>query len=222
MMGAGAQIFEMPSPTTWKMENGEWRWYVSRRRRRAATAFGKMKMGERGAADSKGEAPGGIEHPNLNALLNQVSIDRTSIEFTPDAGIQTATITNGLPGPMDLAVDPHAAKDQRPDCKDRQGASEWGRRRLFKLSARRHHPHLRRGRDKPPRHLNKIFSDYGEHRRRGGRVKKGGAGSPLFYYYRLLVSYRAIRRNLLQRQIPPGLARTSNPTMLTSGITPAR
>jgi hypothetical protein len=106
MYGAGAQIFDMPTPITWKLENGEWRWYVSEEAR-TMTPFGKMNLGDKGATDTKGEAPGGIEHPDLNALLNQLSIDRTSIELTADAASQTATITNGLPGPLDLVVDPH-------------------------------------------------------------------------------------------------------------------
>jgi hypothetical protein len=111
MPGAGAQVFDMPSPTEWKIENGEWRWYISEEAK-AATPFGNMKMGEHGTLDNtldnKGAAPGGIANPDLRALEGQLSIDRTSVEFTADSPDQTLTITNGLPGPIDLRVDPHA------------------------------------------------------------------------------------------------------------------
>ncbi len=108
MFGAGAQIFDMPTPTTWKIENGEWRWYVAEEAK-SATPFGKMKTGAGGTLEGqKGEAPGGIEHPDLGALQGQLSVDRTSVIFSLDAPDQTVTITNGLPGPTELRVDPHA------------------------------------------------------------------------------------------------------------------
>jgi hypothetical protein len=111
MMGAGAQIFEMPTPTTWKIENGQWCWYISEEARNA-TPFGPMKHAADApgapALDTKGQAPGGPEHPDLGALQGQISIDTTSVDLTRHKRDQQVTIKNGLPGPIDLEVGPHA------------------------------------------------------------------------------------------------------------------
>lgn len=111
MMGAGVQTFEMATPTTWKLENGKWRWYISAETR-GMTPFGKMNGGTPGGAaalDTKGAAPGGIEHPDVSALQGQISIDTTTVELTRHKRDQSVTIRNGLPGPLDLRMDPHAA-----------------------------------------------------------------------------------------------------------------
>jgi len=105
--GAGAQIFETPTPTEWKLENGEWRWYISEEAK-AASPFGRLKTTAGGAIDNKGQAPGGIEHPNLGALEEQIAIDSTAVEFSAEKPEGTVTISNGLPGPITLRIDPHA------------------------------------------------------------------------------------------------------------------
>lgn len=107
MPGAGAQIIELAPPTYWKMENGEWRWYIPRELK-DATPFGKMALKEDGSGfDMKGAAPGGIEKPDVGALQGQVSIDQHSVELSAAAPDSVITISNGLPGPTDLRVDPH-------------------------------------------------------------------------------------------------------------------
>jgi hypothetical protein len=109
-MGAGAQIFEMPTPTYWKVDGGEWRWYVPEEIK-SATPFGSMKLDKDGNAtlDSmQGKAPGSIQAPDFAAMQNQISIDRTELKFTSANKTQTVTISNQLPGPVDLRIDPHA------------------------------------------------------------------------------------------------------------------
>jgi hypothetical protein len=104
MPGAGAQVFEMPSPTHWKLENGLWCWYIPPEAK-VTTPFGKLQIAEGSAGqtpDPKGKAP------DLAALVGQVSINRTSVDFGAGRDEQSVTITNGLPGPLDLRVDPHA------------------------------------------------------------------------------------------------------------------
>ena len=107
MMGAGAQIFEMASPTNWKIENGLWCLYLPEEVRNG-TPFGKMKNGSSasGLADfmnGKGRAP------EVAALMGQVSIDKTAVGLTRAKPEQSAIIQNGLPGPLDLRLDPHVA-----------------------------------------------------------------------------------------------------------------
>ncbi len=109
MPGAGAQTVDFPTPTEWKLENGEWRWYISQETR-VTTPFGKVHTSGSGSAtaspDVKGAAPGGIDNPNFAALQNQVSISKTSVNLS-QSGEDSVSITNGLPGPIDLRLDPH-------------------------------------------------------------------------------------------------------------------
>ncbi|HXJ43262.1 MAG TPA: hypothetical protein VNH18_28535 [Bryobacteraceae bacterium] len=108
MPGAGAQIFDMPTPTYWKVENGSWSWYIPDEVR-TATPFGKMQNNPSFGAgmDMKGAAPGGVENPDVGALVNKITIDRISIALSAKEPEQAITITNGLPGPINLSIDPH-------------------------------------------------------------------------------------------------------------------
>ena len=110
MPGAGAQIFEMPTPTTWKLESGEWRWYIAPEAK-IMTPFGKINTAGAspggGTLDTKGAAPGGIADPNLGALQGEISISETSVELTRHKRDEQLTLRNGLPGPLDLRIDPH-------------------------------------------------------------------------------------------------------------------
>ena len=106
MPGAGAQIFEMPTPTTWKLENGLWCWYISAEAK-VTTPFGKINTSggaAPGSMDTRGAAPGGIENPNLGALQGQISIDTTAVELTPKGPDRQVRIKNGLPGSIELKV----------------------------------------------------------------------------------------------------------------------
>ncbi len=106
MPGAGGQLFDMPTPTYWILENGAWCWYIPEEVK-AATPFGQMKNGANaaGGMDMKGAAPGGIDNPNVGSLVDQISIDKRSVTLTAKAPEQSVTITNGLPGPLDLTLD---------------------------------------------------------------------------------------------------------------------
>ena len=110
MPGAGAQIFDVPSATYWKLENGAWNWYIPAETK-GLTPFGKMQpnsaAGTGTGMDMKGAAPGSLTSPDFAALLNQVHIDKSSITLTAQVPVQLVTIENGLPGPITLALDPH-------------------------------------------------------------------------------------------------------------------
>jgi hypothetical protein len=108
MPGAGAQTLEISPPSYWKMENGEWRWYIPEELK-AATPFGKMRTGDSaaGEANTKGQAPGTIDNPDIKALLGQVTIDKDAVELGAETPDKAVTITNGTPGPVELHMDPH-------------------------------------------------------------------------------------------------------------------
>jgi hypothetical protein len=108
MPGAGGQVFDMPTPTYWKLENGAWCWYIPEDVK-VATPFGKMR-GDAASApklDMKGAAPGGIDNPDVGSLLNQITIDKLAVKLTHEEPQQQVTISNNLPGPLDLQVDAH-------------------------------------------------------------------------------------------------------------------
>jgi len=104
-----AQVFDFASPTYWKLENGQWCWYIPAETK-MATPFGTINTGTLGGArklDTTGQAPGTIEAPDFAALRAKVTIDRESVQLDAKGPDQAVTITNGLPGPLDLMVDPH-------------------------------------------------------------------------------------------------------------------
>jgi len=105
MMGVGAQIFDMPTPTYWKLENGQWSWYLPEEVKHA-TPFGKMNTNQE--AGAKSELDGKGKAPEFGALVNQVTIDKTTVNLTAETPDDTVVIQNGLPGPLTLRLDPHA------------------------------------------------------------------------------------------------------------------
>lgn len=105
MPGAGGQLFDMPTPTYWILENGAWCWYIPEEVK-AATPFGQMKnTATGGGLDMKGAAPGGIDNPNVGSLVSQITIDKLSVRLSGQEREQSVTITNGLPGPVNLSLD---------------------------------------------------------------------------------------------------------------------
>lgn len=97
----GAVQFEIPIVSLWKIEEGKWVWY-----REPVTAvqtpFGTIHPTQPGAPSSQPAAA--VRVPNLADLQNAVKIDRNSISLTEDAPLQTVTVTNGLPGAVDLEL----------------------------------------------------------------------------------------------------------------------
>jgi hypothetical protein len=108
MPGAGAQLFDMPTPTYWKLENGAWCWYIPEEIKNA-TPFGKVQTNQNAGTglDMKGAAPGGIETPDIGALVGKISIDRLSVTLSAGKPEGVVTITNSLPGPIEVALDSH-------------------------------------------------------------------------------------------------------------------
>ena len=104
MMGAGAQIFEMASPTNWKIENGLWCLYLPEEVRNG-TPFGKMQKTEAAGVAAEGGEKG--RAPEFGAMVGQVTINKTSLELTAEMPDQAVVIDNALPGPLTLRVDPH-------------------------------------------------------------------------------------------------------------------
>jgi hypothetical protein len=95
----GVLDFEMPAVTSWKLENGQWVWYIDRGMS-TQSPFGKIDRPTpgRGATDPP---PRGVD---LATIMNQVTIDRTSVTLNASNPVQTLTVSNDLQGSLSLEV----------------------------------------------------------------------------------------------------------------------
>jgi len=93
---------KVPTPSTWKIENGKWVWYVDQ------SQFGLSPLGLK-------PAPGAADHPAparpaLPAVMPPVDqfyaafkADKDSVTLQP-GGTEQVVISNGSPGPMTVRV----------------------------------------------------------------------------------------------------------------------
>src|SRR5438876_5075534 len=76
MPGFTDKPMTVPSPSTWKIENGQWVWYVDQKLGRE-TPFGRMKPAE--GAPSAGSVPSLASGPDIQALWKSVRADKQSV-----------------------------------------------------------------------------------------------------------------------------------------------
>jgi hypothetical protein len=94
------QTFEMPMTTSWKVENGQWVWYIDRELS-SQTPFGRIDRST-DAAKSPGDRP--RAKIDIATLMNQVTLDNTSVILNASNPVQTITVSNNLPGAIDLEL----------------------------------------------------------------------------------------------------------------------
>jgi hypothetical protein len=95
--GFGFLDFDAPATTLWKVENGEWMYYIDQSAT-LDTPFGPVK-------EQKGNGPPPPRKlPDLSSFQNLVKLDRTAVELAPDGPAQTVTVSNDLPGGVDLEL----------------------------------------------------------------------------------------------------------------------
>jgi hypothetical protein len=93
----------VPAPSTWKIENGLWYWYVDQKLG-YNTPFGRMKPAE-GAATGGG-LPSMASAPDIQSLWKSVQADKSSVELS--AGKESSgevTISSKMPGAVTLRLD---------------------------------------------------------------------------------------------------------------------
>ncbi len=106
MPGFSDKPLKIPSPSTWKLVDGKWYWYVDQDAIRQSP-FGKMTPG---AMPASGPVPSPSAIPKNPAfVMNQVKADKQALELAPGASAQV-TIANAAPGPMTLSVDTPAPR----------------------------------------------------------------------------------------------------------------
>jgi hypothetical protein len=92
---------EAPVASLWKVENGQWVWFVDQAAG-AQTPFGTFKPSPDDGALPPSIVPGTV--PDASTLQRSVTIDKVAITVSRDTSPQTATISNQLPGPVDLEI----------------------------------------------------------------------------------------------------------------------
>jgi hypothetical protein len=99
--GFGFVDFDTPSTTLWKLENGQWMYYVDQAAA-LQTPFGAV----RDKSGNGGNAPASLASKiaDLSSIQSLVKIDRDAVDLTPDEPVQTVTVSNDLPGAVDLEL----------------------------------------------------------------------------------------------------------------------
>jgi hypothetical protein len=106
MIGVGRMPLEVNNLTLWKIEHGQWVWYVDAQAP-VDTPFGKSQA-------ARGSAPPGAPpdlatlakgSPDAGSLTGQVEIDRTSVILTADKPASTVIISNHMPGYVGVSVE---------------------------------------------------------------------------------------------------------------------
>ena len=97
---AGRVPVKIPLTTLWKVENGEWFWYVEPRPAGFDTPFGKMTPGKEG-----GRSPFPTKMPDAATILKQVKVDRTEVRLSSFEPASTeVTVSNAMPGSIGLSL----------------------------------------------------------------------------------------------------------------------
>ena len=88
---------KVPIPSTWKLVEGKWYWYVNPESMRDSP-FGKMTAGKGPAAPSLPVIPA-----NADFLMTQVQLNKRSVTLKPGES-DTVMIANGAPGVMNISL----------------------------------------------------------------------------------------------------------------------
>jgi len=101
--GFGDDPVMAPVPSTWKVENGQWYWYVDQKAGRE-TPFGVMKPQE--GAPSSGSFPSLASAPSIEMLQKSVQADKNAVQLSAkEPSSDLVTISNKMPGNIWLQVD---------------------------------------------------------------------------------------------------------------------
>jgi len=105
VMGSGMVPIDLPTTGSWKIEEGQWVWYVDR------TAVGKTPFGEIKPAAGAQEQPASaadiaakIKSFDVASIRGGVTLDRSTVDLNADQPVQEATISNGMPGAVELKL----------------------------------------------------------------------------------------------------------------------
>jgi len=101
MPGFGG-VLKVPTPSYWKIENGQWYWYVDKPGAEEESPFGgPMKAGPGAGANALPPIPDGRQV--LNSLSSRIKLDKRAIHLKPGATDQV-TISNTAEGALSISI----------------------------------------------------------------------------------------------------------------------
>jgi len=105
--GFQGKTVKLLTPFNWKLENGQWMWYMPKEGM-MMTPFGKMTLAPREGDTSAPAPPGALPTPppipaSVDQFFALVKADRTELSLKR-GGVEKVTITNGTPGVMFLDI----------------------------------------------------------------------------------------------------------------------
>ncbi|HWQ56320.1 MAG TPA: hypothetical protein VN442_21715 [Bryobacteraceae bacterium] len=93
----------VPTPSRWKVENGQWVWYIDKDSI-GQTPFGKMKAGTV-PATGDGKLPALPSEADAIRMVQQVKVDKTAVALKLNApSSDQVTVTNPLSGPVTVSI----------------------------------------------------------------------------------------------------------------------
>jgi hypothetical protein len=105
MPGFADHPMKVPTPSTWKVENGKWYWYVDQDALRN-TPWGRMTPGafpEKGAPAPPPSLPS--IPTSADFVFKQIQVDKNSVRLKAGESAEV-TISNAAPGPMPVSLSP--------------------------------------------------------------------------------------------------------------------
>jgi hypothetical protein len=115
MPGFGG-AFKVPTPSTWKLENGKWYWYVDQSAP-LDTPFGRMKISTPPADGKPAQAsapPPVTSLESADFAFNKIKVDRQSLALKAGESGQL-TLSNTAPGAMTIACVKTQGLEVTPD-----------------------------------------------------------------------------------------------------------
>lgn len=102
-MGPEQKVIKMAVPTDWKLEGGQWCYYLPTAADGIDTPFGKMHFGA-GASGAPGAAPvKPVKPAEIAAMAKKITYSKRGFALPNDAGGKDeVVITNGMPGVIGL------------------------------------------------------------------------------------------------------------------------
>lgn len=102
MVGFANKPMKMPLLSFWKIENGQWCWYLDLDKM-SITPFGKMGTSPGPATNAP--PPDLSRGPDVNAVIRQVTADKTAVVFKRgEESSSQVTITNSMPGTVSVML----------------------------------------------------------------------------------------------------------------------
>lgn len=117
MPGFRSTEARVPLTTLWKLDQGQWWWYVEPGRGRQ-TPFGEMKPGP--GSDSNHPFAMLGKMPSLDEIRSQVAVDKTEVRLGSEDAV---VVTNRMPGPVQLELEwpPNQGFEARLERKELKG-----------------------------------------------------------------------------------------------------